>query len=302
MKRLKQYATPEAFKHALETRIRKASTEAGMDLARYRQLLIFDRFLARIFEEFQDRAVAKGGVVLELRLERARTTRDVDLRLVGSPEGLLEQLQRAGRRDLSDHLSFIVIIDSERPTLEGEGMVYDGQRFRAECLLAGKLYGNPFGVDIAFGDVLTVAPEIIEGSRFLEFAGIAPARLRIYPREAHIAEKLHAYTLPRRNENSRVKDLPDLALLATTGPFEATKLRTALERTFKFRDSHRLPANVPRAPASWARIYARMATDDDLPWSTLEAVETAVQRFLDPILGEERGTWDPKAWSWSASR
>ena len=28
----------------------------------------------------------------------------------------------------------------------------DGLRFRAECRLAGKIYGQPFGVDVAFGD------------------------------------------------------------------------------------------------------------------------------------------------------
>jgi len=39
-----------------------------------------NRFLARLFEQFGDRAIAKGGVVLELRLERARATRDVDIR------------------------------------------------------------------------------------------------------------------------------------------------------------------------------------------------------------------------------
>ena len=44
----------------------------------------------------------------------------------------------------------------------------------------------------------------------LAFAGIAPPTLRLYPVETHIAEKLHAYTLPRPRPNSRVKDLPDL--------------------------------------------------------------------------------------------
>src|SRR5579883_3110659 len=49
-------------------------------MGRFRQVLVFDRFLARLFEHFGDRAIAKGGVVLELRLSRARTTRDVDVR------------------------------------------------------------------------------------------------------------------------------------------------------------------------------------------------------------------------------
>ncbi len=80
--------------------------------------------------------------------------------------------------------------------------------FRAESRLAGMIYGLPFGVDAGFDDVLTQVPEIITGTRFLDFIGVAPAQLRVYPRETHVAEKLHAYTLLRARENSRVKDLP----------------------------------------------------------------------------------------------
>jgi hypothetical protein len=63
---------------------------------------------------------------------------------------------------------------------------------------------------------------------------------------------------------------PDLALLATTGSFEATALRTALKHSLTFRNIHRLPSEAPRAPASWACTYARIPTEDDLPWPTLE--------------------------------
>lgn len=52
------YATPLAFKQALEQRLRSSSA-TGIDFARRRQLLVF-----------------------ELRLARARTTKDIDLRLI----------------------------------------------------------------------------------------------------------------------------------------------------------------------------------------------------------------------------
>ena len=54
----------------------------------------------------------------------------------------------------------------------------------------------------------------IKGEDYLGFAGIAAPELLLIPVETHIAEKLHAYTLPRPTPNSRVRDLPDLALLA----------------------------------------------------------------------------------------
>jgi hypothetical protein len=87
------YLSPQAFKQALEQRLRTAS-RSGADFARRRQLLVFDRFLARIVAEFGDAVLLKGGLVLELRLERARTTKDIDLRLTGSPDGLLATFPR----------------------------------------------------------------------------------------------------------------------------------------------------------------------------------------------------------------
>lgn len=270
-------------------------------MGRLRQLLVFDRFLARVFEELQDAVVLKGGVVLEFRLQRARTTRDVDLRVTGDPDRLLESLQRAGRRDLADYLAFLVVPDAEHPTIEGDAMVYDGRRFRGEARLAGNIYGMPFGIDAGFGDVLTSDPDIINGTTFLDFIDVKPARFRVYPREAHVAEKLHAYTLPRPRENSRVKDLPDLALLAQTGAFDAESLRHAIQTTFAFRKTHPVPARIPSPPTSWGPIYARLAKDDALPWITIDALERVVRDFLDPLLGNADGTWEAKDWTWRSA-
>ncbi len=90
------YATPAAFKQALEQRLQATSTD-GTDFARRRQLVVFDRFLARIARVFGDTATLKGGLVLELRVARARSTTDVDLSVVGSPRELIGRLQDAGR-------------------------------------------------------------------------------------------------------------------------------------------------------------------------------------------------------------
>jgi hypothetical protein len=67
------YESPGAFKQALEHRLRAASA-SGDAFARRRQLLVFDRFLARVVQALGNAVVLKGGLVLELRLERARTT------------------------------------------------------------------------------------------------------------------------------------------------------------------------------------------------------------------------------------
>jgi len=134
------YFAAASFKQALEQRLR-SSVSGGTAFARKRQLLVFDRFLARVVLELGDSAMLKGGLVLELRLERARTTKDVDLRLTGSADDVLAQLQHAGRRNLGDFMTFEVGPDEDHPDIRNDGMQYEGKRYRAECKLAGKLYG-----------------------------------------------------------------------------------------------------------------------------------------------------------------
>ena len=293
------YPSPESFKQALEQRLR-TSAKTGAEFARKRQLLVFDRFLARVVAVLGDTTMLKGGLALELRLERARTTKDVDLRMVGSPDDILAKLQEAARRDLADFMTFEVGPDEEHPEIQNEGMQYDGLRFRAECKLAGKLYGQPFGVDVAFGDPILGEPEVVVAEDVLAFAGIAPPTLRLYPIETHIAEKLHAYTMPRRRPNSRVKDLPDIALLATAHAVDARRLRVALEQTFTFRKTHPLPAVLPDPLSAWATPYAAMAREDQLVWPTLDDVTSAAKAFLDPVLaGDLDATWDSDTWAWT---
>lgn len=147
----RSYASPEAFKQALEQRLR-AVTKTGAEFARKRQLLVFDRLLARIVQVLGSAVTLKGGLVLELRLDRARTTKDIDLRMTGSAEGVLARLQEAARLDLDDFFTFEVGPDQDRPDIQGDEMIYDGLRFRATCTMAGKPYGQPFAVDVAFSD------------------------------------------------------------------------------------------------------------------------------------------------------
>lgn len=295
----REYRSPAAFKQALEQRLRTNSL-SGVDFARRRQLVVFDRFLARVSHEFGDSVTLKGGLAIEFRLHRARTTKDVDLRVVGSTN-ILSRLQAAARHDLGDFMEFRVRPDDRHPDIQNEGMKYDGLRFRAECLIAGKAYGRPFGVDVAFADPIQGEPLTVIADNALGFAGIAPPTIRIYPIQTHIAEKLHAYTMPRRVPNSRVKDLPDLALLAGAEAMDAESLRGAITQTFAFRSTHAVPERLASPPTSWAEPYLNMAKEDGLPWSTLPAVFEAAAGFLDPVLkGAHVQEWQPQRWCWRA--
>jgi hypothetical protein len=299
---VRTYASPEAFKQAVEQRLR-AMSNAGTDFGRRRQLLVFDRFLARVVAVLGDAVMLKGGLVVELRLERARTTKDVDLRLTGSPEDVLRQLQEAARLDLGDFLVFEVGPDDEHPEINNEGMQYEGMRFRAVCRLAGKRYGNPFGVDVAFGDPILGLPEVIIADDILGFAGIAPPTLRIYPIETHVAEKLHAYTLPRKRPNSRVKDLPDIALLAGVKALDSKLLRGGVGADVSIPQNARPSGGVSSAAPVVGSALRSDGSRGSAPWRTLAEVTAAARAFLHPILADAtHSTWDPGTWRWRPKR
>lgn len=98
-------STTLAFKQALEQRLRSASA-IGTDLPCRRQLRVFDRYLARLAMVAGDAVTLKGALVLELRLERARASKVVDLGLMSPPAEVLDLIQEPGGLDLGDHMSF----------------------------------------------------------------------------------------------------------------------------------------------------------------------------------------------------
>jgi hypothetical protein len=63
--------------------------------------------------------------------------------------------------------------------------------------------------------------------------------------EQQFAEKLHAYTLPRSNMNTRVKDLVDMVLLFESGKLNALATAEAFKLTFERRSTHEIPLSLP---------------------------------------------------------
>jgi hypothetical protein len=299
---MRTYNTPAAFRAALSTRIRDRARAGAIPVDRVRTLVVMERFLARVVAVFPDTTILKGGLALELRLERARTTKDIDLRLLGSPGMTAVYMAKAAAHPVTpdDYLSFTAELDPEHPTVRGEGVVYEGFRYKVTPFIAAERYGDAFGVDVSFADALHGEPVTLIGGDAFAFIGVPPVTIRVYPPGSHIAEKLHAYTLPRRpdSENSRIKDLPDIALIAAIKGLDATDLLVAIQKTFVFRATHDVPASLPDAPTSWMEGYRRMAVQEGLPWAELGDLVLAVRAFLDPVLAGRAGTWDPELWGW----
>lgn len=171
-------------------------------------------------------------------------------------------------------------------------------RFTVDAFLNERPYGDPFGLDVVFGYLQSGEPDLLLGRAYLESLGFPPPVLRVTNRETHLAEKFHAYSMPQERTNSRVKDLPDIALLASLGPLEAHRVQAALALVFAVRRTHEMPLQVPAPPGSWAVPYGKMAQADGLAWLTLQAVTVAASAFLDLVLAGVVGVWNPATWAW----
>lgn len=292
-----RYRSAEAFRQALEQRLRDRSRATGASLMRLRKAVVFDRLLARLSEAAAGRWVLKGALALDFRLgERTRTTKDMDLVRGDDEEAATADLLAAQEMDLGDHFVFAVEKVGRITEAEEGGAI----RFRARAELAGRLFDEVI-VDVAFSDPLGWDPELLSGPDLLGFAGLDPAMVPVIPLDQQVAEKVHAYTRSYRGgrPSSRVKDLVDLVLIQESTRLDAERLREALVRTFAARDRQALPESLPPPPAAWATPYRKLAEQVGIDLDLAQGHSTAA-KFLDPILTGRAtvGRWDPARGRW----
>lgn len=290
-----RYTDSGAFRKALEARLLTQSLTTGLPLVRLRKMVAFERFLARLVVDNSEAWLLKGGLALQWRLgERARTTQDIDLLLVGPREDLHTTLVHAALLDLNDWFRFLV----QQPSRDA-GRNTGGLRYSIQALLDGRPFES-FHLDVGWGDPVIEPPEELTAPSLLEFAEIAPVTISCYPLTQHIAEKVHAYTRPYvSGDSSRVKDLVDILLIAGMQAIKAGILLEALQASFAVRKTHPLPLTFPDPPEGWGLPYRRMARDVKLGCDDLaQAVEQA-RRFVEPVLANQiHGTWNPLLWRW----
>lgn len=222
-------------------RLARHAKDIGVDpnlvLTRY----AMERFLYRLSRSLHaERFVLKGALLLLVWLgEALRPTRDADL---------------LGFGDLSDAVLAGIFRDICDVPVDADAMTYLADTVRVEPIRAEDDYGGQrvtlqarlgaarlsVQVDIGIGDVVTPAPEWLEYPSLLD---LPRPRLRAYPRETVIAEKLHAMEyLGLRN--SRMKDYFDVFALLREGKIDFTQLADAIAATFARRQTV-LPESIP---------------------------------------------------------
>jgi hypothetical protein len=144
-------------------------------------------------------------------------------------------------------------------------------------------------VDIAFGDAVRPEPE---DAGFPTLLSLPAPRLRVYPREAVVAEKFQV-KVALGIANSRMKDFSDIWTLAWTQAFKGPTLRDAIAATFGRRRTP-LPTTPPLAltrefsedrakQAQWEAFTRRGRLEAGK--HTLSHVVTLLSDFLMPPTG-----------------
>ena len=182
--------------------------------------------------------VLKGAMLFRLWSGNPhRSTKDLDLLGFGSPD--LNRLVRVFREVVAipapDGIEFLP--ETVKAVPIREDAIYDGIRVTLEARLeAARMH---LQVDVGFGDAVVPAPRETSYPTMLDVP--APV-LRAYPREAVVAEKLHAM-VDLGLANSRMKDFFDLWFLATNFSFDGATLGESIRSSFARRETA-----IPREP------------------------------------------------------
>jgi len=193
-----------------------------------------ERFLFRLSESnHSDVFILKGALLLKVwRISDSRATMDIDTlaRTSNSLENLTKIIKEVCEHvsSIDDGVEFLSSsVRVEKMQLQKE---YEGVRIRFEGYLGSAKI--PMQIDAGFVDIITPDIEESQYPNLLDFPG---PKLRTYPQETLIAEKI--LTMVEKGEtNSRIKDFYDVWLLFRHNAFSYETLKLALDRTFKSRN------------------------------------------------------------------
>lgn len=281
---MREYATPAAFRAAVEATLRERARRLGVPAYIVRRQAALERLMVRLTKVAPDRWALKGGMGLETRLgERARVSVDLDADHVHGAKAARADLQRAASEDLGDHFAF-AIAGSEELREAGVGLAV---RYKLESSLAGRPF-EPLQVDVSISapDPWDAQPARRPG--LLTRLGLDPIDVLLVPLERQVAEKLHAYTRTYKGGGTtRARDLVDLLLILQHGRVDDTLLKDAIRHVFDQRATHAVPERLPLPPRELAVSYRTEAERVGIP-SSLEEVHRRLGAWLDPVLAQNR--------------
>lgn len=226
---------------SVKQRLLNLSRKTGEDFQLLFTRYAVERLLLRLsVSGHREGFVLKGAMLFALWTgEMHRPTRDLDLLGFGDPSG--EHLKAVfaelcGVAVADDGLEFDAASVCVEPIREDQE--YGGQRVKLRVRLGQARID--LQVDVGYGDAITPQAEDVAYPTLL---GMEPPRLRAYPKETVVAEKLEAL-VTLGLANSRMKDFYDLLVIARTFTFDGELLQDAIAKTFARRGTD-LPKETP---------------------------------------------------------
>lgn len=278
--RLRKYASPQAFRAAVEARLRERARNLGVAAYVLRRQAALERLMARLSRIAPGRWAVKGGFALETRLgARARVSVDLDADHVDGAAAARVDLQRAAAEDLGDHFDFAIAGSQE---LRDAG-VRLAVRYRLECSLAGRPF-EPLQVDVTVAPAEPRDAQPAQRPGLLAELGLGPIDMLLISVERQVAEKLHAYTRTYGGGGTtRARDVVDLLLIQQHDRPEPVRLQDAILAVFRQRATHGVPMRLPTPPPTLALAYRRDAKRLGLT-SDLAEAHQLLSAWLNPIL------------------
>jgi len=243
-----------------------------------------ERFLYRLSRtSARDTLWLKGALLFDLWFDVPhRPTRDADFLGFGSADrAALESVVRdACAIDVPDGMSY------EPASLRVREIREDARYTGLRVTLTGTLKNArcPVQLDIGYGDAVTPGPEEAIYPTLLD--DLPAPRLRVYPRETVIAEKLEAIA-NLGIANSRMKDYFDLRALAREGATDPRILSDAIRATFERRRTPLPVGMLLGLEDQFARDKVKQAqwnaflAKNRLEGPAFEVVVREVRAFLD---------------------
>ncbi len=285
---------------SIRAKLLSLSREKGEDYQRVLGRFAIERFLYRLgISAYRDRFVLKGATLFTLWTGKThRPTKDLDL--LGWGSSAIADVEQVFREicEIAEDDGIVFDSQSVEGTTIKQNDEYNGVHIRFRAELAGAEI--TLQVDIGFGDAVFPEPEL---ATFPVLLPMSAPIIRAYPREASIAEKLHAM-IQLDIRNSRMKDFYDIWFMANTWIFRLESLRNAIALSFQRRGSA-MPNGVPFALTDefltdaqkvqlWKAFAGRLDAGDKA--LTLVEVGAVLRAFLVPCLSSETDTaqvWTP---------
>jgi hypothetical protein len=288
-------AAHTGLSQSVQVRLVRHAKEIGVDpnlvLTRYG----VERFLYRLSRSpHAERFVLKGALLLLVWLgETLRPTRDADLLGFGElSDDALRQIVRDVCRLEVEPDAVIFLPDTVDVQAIREEDAYGGRRVTLEARLGPARLR--IQIDVGIGDAITPGPHWLEYPSLLD---LPRPRLRAYPRETVVAEKLHAMVM-LGTRNSRMKDYFDVHALLREDALDAAQLAQAIASTFERRRTE-IPPDVPSglsdvfsADAACQARWNAFLAKNRLQGLSLTELVPAIRERLAPVLQQARG--EPK--------